>query len=343
MLLDRILVVNLNQIGAVVMTTPVFKALKDVFPNAYIATLVRESVAPLLYYNPYLDEIITWEKRWSFRHKLSVVKEIRRRRFDCVINCSHSFERGILTWLSGAKVRVGFNTSEAAFLHNIRVIEKTGRYHAVERNLDLVRGLGVSVNGKDAFRLWITEAEKTWAREWFLKIGIGESEKVIGLNPGASNPLNRWMPEHFASLARMLNQRGYRVLLLGGKEDEEVGRVIYELSEGSVIYATGQFSLRELMAVLSCLDVVVTGDTGPMHIAVALNVPVVALFGPADPLWTGPYCGNNIIIQKEYLPCIRCLKSVCPFGKLCLKLITPKEVLIAIESLLSRRTKTWTG
>ena len=337
--LERILVVNLNQIGAVVLAVPVFKALKDAFPNARVATLVRDSMASLLDGNPYLDQVIGWDKKWPLSRKWETVRQMRREHFDTVINLSHSMERALLTRLSGARTRVGFNTSEAAFLHTIRVREKTSAYHATERNLDLVRALGVPAEGEDGFRIYVSDDERRWAGEFLRQQGVAEGETLIGLNPGASNALNRWDPDAFAELARLLMARGHRVAILGGPMDMEDGQAIVRLAPKEALHWTGRFNFRELGAILERTAVLVTADTGPMHMAVGLRTPLVVFFGPADPRWTGPYCGPRIIIQKDELPCIRCLKYTCDLDKKCLKLITPDEVLAAVERLLAERAE----
>jgi len=335
--LERILVMNLNQIGAVVLATPVFRALKQAYPQAHVATLVRDSMVPLLDGNPYLDQVIAWNLRWPLRRRWDVVRALRRQRFDVAINLSHSLERCLLTWLSGAPVRVGFDTTEAPFLQTQRVKEQTGAYHATERNLDLVRALGIEADGEEGFRLYVSEAERRWLDEWSRRVGLPEDATLIGLNPGASNPLNRWSVEAFARLGDLLVERGYQVIVLGGPMDAADGEAIASGMRHPALRGTGQFNLRELSALLTRVAVLVTADTGPMHMAVALRTPVVALFGPADPRWTGPYCGPRTVIQKEELECIRCLKKHCPIDRECLKRITPEEVLAAVEAHVAQR------
>ncbi len=146
------------------------------------------------------------------------------------------------------------------------------------------------------------------------------------------------MPEAFGTLALILREQGFRVTILGSQEDLLAAQQIYRVAGDAAWYLTGRLTLRQLVAFIAYCDVLVTGDTGPMHIATAVDTPVVALFGRAEPRRTGPYRGTNIIIQKRHLPCVPCLSRRCPLSvqKLCMHLITPQEVAEAVLTLVSR-------
>jgi lipopolysaccharide heptosyltransferase II len=337
---ESFLVVNLNQVGAVVLSLPVFAALRRAFPQAFLATLVREAMIPLLEGNPYIDVIIGWEKKWSLKRKWEVVKALRVLRCKVALNLSHSFERCLLTWLSGARVRIGFQSAEASFFLTHRVAEPPLR-HSADLNLDLVRALGVSVGeeAREGLRIWLKEEDRIFMQSWIRQVGLKSDEPLVALNPGgATSPLNRWMPEAFGMLALILRGQGCQVAVLGGQEDLVAARQIRQVAGDAAWYLTGQLTLRQLVAFIAHCDVLVTGDTGPMHIATAVDTPVVALFGRAEPRKTGPFRGTNIIIQKKHLPCVPCLSHRCrlPFEKLCMHLITPQEVAEAVLSLLSK-------
>lgn len=339
----RFLVVNLNQVGAVVLSLPVFGALRRAFPNAFIATLVREAMTPLLVGNPHVDAVVTWEKHWSLSRKVTAIKTLRQLYCEIAFNLSNSFERCLLTWLSGARQRIGFQSAEGAFLLTHRVAEPPLR-HSADLNLDLVRALGVSVGeeAREGLRIWLTENDWDFVRQWERKVGLSEEEPLVGLNPGgATSPLNRWMPEAFGVLAKLLRAFPCGVIVLGGKEDLEAARQIQAVAKDAAWYLTGQLTLRQLIAIIARCWVLVTGDTGPMHIATAVDTPVVALFGRAEPRQTGPYKGTNIVLQKRHLPCVPCLSRRCPFPveKVCMRLITPQEVAEAVFTLLSQVTE----
>ncbi len=182
---ERFLVMNLNQIGAVVLSLPVFAALRRAFPKAFIATFVRESMIPLLEGNPYIDAIIGWEKRWSLKRKWQAVKALRSLQCEVALNLSHSFERCLLTWLSGARQRIGFRTAEAPFLLTHWVPEPPLR-HSADLNLDLVRTLGVSVGeeARDGLRIWLTERDKDFVQTWTSQVGLRDGGPLVALNPG---------------------------------------------------------------------------------------------------------------------------------------------------------------
>lgn len=337
---ERFLVVNLNQIGAVVLSLPVFAALRKSFPDSFIATLVRESMSPLLWGNPYIDTVLVWEKSWPLSQKWHAVKRLRTLKCQTAINLSHSFERSLLTWLSGAQKRIGFCSAEGAFLLTHRISEPPLR-HSADLNLDLVRALGVIVDekAKDGLHIWLDENDFRFVNKWAESVGLQKGETLIGLNPGgATSSLNRWMPEAFGMLALILKEFGYQVVVLGSKEDLPAAEEIRKIVGEKIWYLTGKLTLRQLVAIINRCDVLVTGDTGPMHIATAVNTPVVALFGRAEPRRTGPYRGMNIILQKRTLPCVPCLSKRCPLPvqKLCMHLITPQEVAEAVISLLKQ-------
>lgn len=337
---ERFLVVNLNQIGAVVLSLPVFAALRQAFPNSFIATLVREAMIPLLIGNPHIDTIVTWEKRWPLSRKIQAIKRLRALRCETALNLSHSFERCLLTWFSGARQRIGFRSAEGAFLLTQRIIEPPMR-HSADLNLDLVRALGVTIGEetRDGLRIWLNKDDLAFIDEWAVSVGLQPQKPLIGLNPGgATSHLNRWMPEAFGALAVILRERDCQVVVLGGKEDLPAAEGIRRIASEKVWYLTGQLTLRQLIAIIARCDVLVTGDTGPMHIATAVDTPVVALFGRAEPRQTGPYRGTNIVIQKRFLPCVPCLSKRCPLPvqKLCMHLITPQEVAEAVMNLLER-------
>ncbi len=338
--LERILVVNLNQLGAVLLALPVFRALKAAFPDAHIATLTGDSMLPLLENNPDCDEAIGWNKNWPWKRKLATLSRLRSSKFEAVVNLSQTRSRAFLSFFSGAPIRAGFDTSRAAGLHTIQVHEQEGHYHATRRNLDVARAIGAAPGDfPTGFRVFPSPAERDWAENFLIEAGIGPNDVLIGLNPGASSTLKQWDLAYMAELARLLSARPHKIALLGGPMDQDAGQRISELANVEMLHWTGRFNFRELAAILARVTVLVTADTGPMHLAVAMRTPTVIPNGPTDPEWTGPYTGRSIIIEKSHLPCIRCNLKACihAIERECLKLITPDQVFNAVEELVARR------
>ncbi len=317
-----ILIVKLGALGDVVNTLPLAIRLKSHF-NARIHWITEPLSLPLLSRHPQVDRTILLD-RSSLRSSLyEVVREIRDLRFDVALDLQRIVKSALLCMAASAGRRVGFDRRRCKEMTWIMPFERIApadpSAHMVEQYLEFARHLGAG------------DAEVKWnIPEGEIPPG-GLPEDYIVLNIGATKPANRWSPEGFARLAQLLATRHHLpCVLTGGREDMPAAARIMALAAGSVIDLAGKTTIPQLIGVLSGARAVVSCDTGPMHLAVALGKEVVALFGPADPRRTGPYRGQ---VVRASLPCAPCNRRTCE-NPVCMQSITPEDVMEKIDRVL---------
>ncbi|MBI3610830.1 MAG: glycosyltransferase family 9 protein [Nitrospirae bacterium] len=309
--MKRILIIKLGAIGDVIHTLPVLETLRGCFPQAYIGWAVEEAAAPILEGNPALNELILLERKKLrgpsglayFRRWLQTLRE---RRFDTALDPHNLFKSGLMAYASGASLRVGFRKlREGNFIFMNRWVKPAARHrHAVEKYLSLLEPLGIQGTQ------WVLRFPLVWDRLdedridrfWALQeFGRGDSRRdsVAAVNPGASWPSKRWMPDRYARAAdRLVKEQGTRILILWGPGERPLAEsVARAMSEKSVI--APETDLKQLMALIKRCRLLITGDTGPLHISAALGVPTVALFGPSDPARNGPYGQDHAIVRSS--------------------------------------------
>ncbi|RMF84912.1 MAG: lipopolysaccharide heptosyltransferase I [Planctomycetota bacterium] len=340
----RILIIKPSSLGDIVHALPVLAALRRANPRAHIAWLVGTSFAPLLDGHPMLDEIIPFDRRrygrmwynpaaniafWRF------VAEIRRRRFDLIVDLQGLIRSGLLAWFSGARRRVGFaEAREGAWLFYTQCVRSERSKHAVERNLDLGRALGLPID-KAEFPLTTTEREADAARRLLYQAADRRIETYVAVLPGTRWPSKNWPAEHFAALIdRVHDARAARCVLLGAAGDRPTADAIREQCRTEPVDLVGRTDLRQLVALLAGAAAVVSCDSGPLHVAAALQRPTVAIFGPTDPRRTGPYAATAKVVTHR-VNCAPCLRRRCPLKHHdCLLRLTPDAVFAALDAAL---------
>lgn len=341
--IKRIVVRGPNWIGDAVMCEPALSALRKLFPAAEITVLVKPTIAELLGSHPGLDRILVYDHRGQhagLTGKWALARALRRLRFDLAILFQNAFEAALLAFLAGIPRRYGYATDGRSLLLTdpIAVPEGTNGVHQIQYYLDLLRPLGAS-RQSDAPRLFLSDGEGHAMRRRLAEAGITESELVVGLNPGSTyGSAKRWLPERFAETADRLMQehgaRGVRVVIVGAWGEEALGRAIADRMRTKPVLLSGQTSVRELMAVIKRCGVFITNDTGPMHIAAAFGVPVVAVFGPTDSRTTAPV-GHGHTIVRHPVECSPCLLRECPIDHRCMTRISVDEVFAAAKKQLA--------
>lgn len=338
--INKILVVNVNWVGDVLFSTPAIRALRKHYPDAHIACMVVPRCREILEVNPHLDELIIYDEKGEFKGlvgKLRLISALKARRFDCVFLFHRSLTRTLMVALSGIKERVGIYNPKRGFLLTKKVRPQPSDIHKVEQFLNIVKGVGVGEHGK-SMELFVGKEDGAFAREFLKSRGIGEKEGFIILNPGGNWELKRWPPENFAKLGEALHEK-YKmpIVITGAEKDIELGKRISGMMDHKPIVAAGETTLRQLAAIMKRASLVISNDSGPMHIAVSQAAKTIALFGPTDPKVTGPY-GEGIysVIQKSSgkpgckIPCynLRCEEA------LCMKAITVEDVMQEAERLI---------
>lgn len=344
---ERILIVRLSALGDVVHALPMLDALRRARPGAEIAWLVEEGAASLLRGHPQLDRLWVAPRhearalRRQGRHaaaagRLSqMARELRRARYQLTIDAQCNLRSSLWAWITGAPQRIGFappyTKEKAHWLSTIRVAAPAGGQNKAHRNLELLGPLGI--DSADARpRIAIPEASRAFAR------GLaGRDGARVALHPGVSGfgAIKQWAPERFAALARRLREeRGARSWVTWGPGERELAQQVVDASDGAALLAPETPSLLDLAALYETCDVVVGGDTGPLHLAAALGVPVVGLYGPKDPAVYGPLDGRTgrpaTTVWKQ-VHCSPCRLRRCN-DVICMPAIQVEDVCSAIET-----------
>jgi len=337
------------------MSEPALAALRELFPTAEITLLVKPAIAELLRGHPALQRILVYEdpgRHVGITGKWTLAGTLRRLRFDLAILFQNAFEAALVTFLAGIPRRYGYATDGRRFLLSdpIAVPERMKIGHQVQYYLDMLRPLG-SERPAGSPRLFLSHEEEQAMDQRLAEAGVHESDLLLGLNPGSTyGSAKRWLPERFAETADRLSQeqgmqsgRRVRVVIVGARGEEALGRAIADRMQVKPIQLSGRTTMRELMAVIKRCDLFLTNDTGPMHLAASFGVPVVALFGPTDSRTTSPF-GSGHTIVRHPVECAPCLLRECPIDHRCMTRISVDEVYgAAVKQLVvkfeSRKSK----
>ena len=319
----RILIIKPSSLGDVVHALPTVNRIRHRFPDARISWLVNDSLASLLRNCPIIDELIPFERR-RFGSPLQLpnfagfLATLRNKRFDLVVDLQGLFRSGLMAWATRAPRRVGLSNARegARFFYN--EIVETPHAHAIDRYLLVAKYLGCDT-GPIEFPLGID----------YLVGAASPPRSLIAVNPSARWKTKLWGDDKFAELVRRLPHE--RMVLTGSVAEHEQ---IEKIAQGCRNLA-GQTDLFELAELYRRCAVVITNDSGPMHVAAAVGTPVIAIFGPTDPALTGPY-GNQHIVLRAGIPCSPCLKSRCKHTPRmeCMTLVTVEQVLEAAKKFI---------
>ncbi|WP_129128423.1 lipopolysaccharide heptosyltransferase II [Geomonas oryzae] len=337
----KILIRAVNWIGDAVMTTPAVDTVRANFPEAEITVLANEAVSEVFRVYDGVDRVITFHR--NGRHKgalgrLRLAAELRRSRFDLAVMLPNSFDAALVPWLAGIPQRVGKDSDARSIIltHRFpRVLLKPDT-HQVLNYLTMLEYFGLKPSPAQ-LRLQTSAAEDAEMDALLAARGIAPGEFVLGVNPGATyGSAKRWYPERFAETARELAKRwGARVIITGGPGETEMAGKIAELLEGDCADFAGKTSVRQLMALIKRCNFFITNDSGPMHIAAAFDVPLVAIFGPTDHRTTSAFFERGAIVRRG-ADCAPCMKRECPIDHRCMTAVTAGDVIEAADGLYHR-------
>lgn len=332
----KILVRSTNWIGDAVMTTPAMAAVRASFPKSHIVVMANPLVAELFNPHPLCDGVQVFDKRRVHRGVPGLLRfagELRRQAFDLAILFQNALEAALLAYLARIPVRAGYRTDcRGLFLtHGVPAGRAAKALHHTDYYVKMLEALGVH-GGDGGLHLYCSPEEESWASQI-----LGEGF-WIGINPGATyGSAKRWIPTRFAEVASgLIQDHGSRILLVGGPAEASIGQDIEKAvqpHQTEVLNMVGKTTVRQLVALLSRCRLLITNDSGPMHVAAALRVPIVALFGPTDHTTTSPLTGSWRMVRRA-ADCSPCLKRVCPGDHRCMEAITAEDVLSAAKELL---------
>jgi heptosyltransferase-2 len=348
----RILLIRLRQIGDVVFTTPAIRGLRQSFPDAHLSYLVEPHAASLIEHNPHLDEVIV-APNTGLRGDLALVRRLRARRFDLVIDFHGGPRASLLAWLSGAPDRLGYEVAGRSWMYTRRVARPRALRprHSVENQWDLLAALGIPPPDPSACPVEMAVAPEA-ARsvdERLAGAGIERGDPLIVMHVSAGNPFRRWPIAAFAALVAGLIAGDHRrrvIVTSGPSEQAAAGLVIAEARSllgaggGDHVMSCGEFSLAELRALVDRAALYIGGDSGPLHVAATSHVPIVGLYGPTLPARSAPWRSASHIaeaVELPDLPCRPCDQRVCAPGDFrCLTWVQPAQVIAAAERALAR-------
>lgn len=342
--IENILVVQTAFIGDVVLTLPLVQALKESFPHANVDMIVTPRAKELCANHPSLHETIVYDKRGNDRGVgglLRMVKSLRQKNYQLAIVPHRSLRSALLAWLLHIPVRIGFDKSSGWFLFT-----KTTKYrhtiHEIDRNLSLLGKLKVEVLPKELPNLYPSADDCKVVDKLLFDYEVGHPENLVALAPGTIWNTKRWLKEGFASLAVNLDDAGFEIILVGGKDDEQLCDEIYKLSGSAHVYnLAGKLSLLQSAELLRRCKALVSNDSAPMHIAVAMRTPVVAIFGATVPEFGfGPAGAFDAVVETKGLPCRPCSihgGNKCPITSFeCMNAISYDQVFATVKEVVKK-------
>ena len=330
--IERILIIRLAPLGETVLTTPVIRALRQHFRDAYIAYMVAPTREDLVSENPHLNEVLTYQTSVP-----KLIYQIARRKFQMAIVLQPTFRLVLHTFLARIPFRVGFETNAAGKrLLSLAVPNNTAQ-HETQRYLDVVRALDIDVES-DEPEVFVDSASIAWVNNFLEKRKLDDGKPIVGLNPGAATQYRRWQASSFANLGDLLHEayNAHIVITTGPQEGELADQVAEQMAYSPVIVS--QATPMQLAALLQRCNLYISNDTGPMHLSTAVKTPTVALFGASNlTQWAPPWDKHAVLARKD-----------CPFLKTLsskewdahpdrarenFAAITPDAVMAAVEKL----------
>lgn len=332
----KILVINLMHLGDLLLVTPILRSIKLTNPDVHLTLLADKKLGDVVKWNPHLDDCLLIDKRGAL---LSVVRRLRAEKYDLVINLHRNERASFLAALSGGRRIVGYSKPGFSLLFDKVLPNLKAVKHQIHSHFDVLKACGFEVVD-GALELHVP-AETEQAAAELCKKNFGDS-LIVAVNIGASWLTKRWIDDYFAQCADLLLERGFGVAMLGGPTDIEiVNKCVEKMRNGSharLKIFTGQFSLAMLAAFMSQCSLLLTTDSGPMHVGVARHIPIVTMFGASPVPGFYPYDAKDILIKTPE-PCHPCGQHVCPRAGddnlACMKKISVAAVMKYVDELLS--------
>jgi len=337
----------------VVFTTPAVHALRRRFPDAHLTYIVEPAAAPVVINNRHLDEVIVAPRARGVRGllgDLALGRRLRAARYDLAIDFHGGPRASLLTWLSGAPVRIGYEVVGRSWLYTRRIARprELGRRHSVENQWDLLGPLGIAPPERSADPMEMAADPKAGAAvaERLARAGVTAADALVVIHVSAGNPFRRWPSAHFVDLVSALaadDPKRLIVITSGPSEGDAAGRVIDGArarlgGNAPQVVSCGEFSLAELRALLDRAALYIGGDSGPLHVAATTRVPIVGLYGPTLPVRSAPWRDEGCVtesVDAGELPCRPCDQRVCAPGDFrCLTSILPAQVVEAARRAL---------
>lgn len=329
-----------NWLGDLVMATPILHDIRKKWPNAHITAMCQSNVGLLLKHDPNINEIYSYKKPNGWIHRkqhLDIIEKLQLGKYDLGILLTNSFSSAWWFWRGKVANRVGFATNLRSLLLNKAVPFPAQKetQHLVLTYKALLEPMGIPISSTPPC-LHVSQEEKAAAHALLATQGISIGKHfIVGINPGAAyGSAKCWLPERFREVTKkLLEDPRIAIIYFGDPNGAPLVNEICNGINGRIINLAGKTSIRELLALIESCNVMLTNDSGPMHIASALNVPLLALFGSTSDVKTGPYSGGTVIHKR--VECSPCYKRVCPIDFRCMKRIESDEVYQALLRIIA--------
>jgi len=330
---QSILVIRMSGIGDVLWTTPLLANLRLAYPEAHIAYIVRSNSALVLENNPDVDELLLFEDE-RIRWQLGFLRRLRARRFDLSIDLICSPATAIQSVVSGAHTRIGFDFRVREKLYNHRLSAHAANAgHEVEFNLFVLDYMGIPIRTREL--VWrVSETERDNAAKIWKDLQLPGDGTVVGLIPTGGYPSKKWPLQHWTALTKSAQLSGMRFLVFWGNENERRDAQAIARESGGAAAAAPAGTLRDAAALMERCQAVVGNDSGPTHIATALQLPVVTFYGPSDPRSQGPWSDNARVLQIDDVETRCCRRLDCP-DPVCMTEIVPQRTVDALLDVLN--------
>ncbi len=343
----RILIIRTDRIGDVVLSLPAVRAVRKAFPGAYVAAMVSPATKDIVKGNPDINEIIIYDKKGKHRNFFKTLVFslwLKKKKFDIALILHTTARVNLITCLARIPKRAGYTRGKMDFLLTDRLydVKRLGEKHEAEYSLDLLRSVGIKAKMSQPV-VYINEMDEANAERLLKENGLREREKFIAVHPGASCISKRWPEENFALIADALSEElGVRIVLLSDEEESPTGEKVRSSMKKEPVFLCGKTSLGETAALLKKSMLFISNDSGPVHIACAVGTPTISIFGRnqrgLSPERWGPLGKNSAYLHKK-VGCSECRAHNCKKGFMCLKEITPEEVIDKVRELTKDNAK----
>ncbi len=338
--IKRLLIRSTNWIGDAIMTTPAVRTIREGFPNAHISLLAKPWVAPVFENSEHIDRLLIYDgerRHKGFVGKFRLARDLEKYRFDAAILLQNAFEAAFISFLAGIPLRIGYRRDARGLLltHAVPCTKEIKTKHQTDYYLNILREIGIAQGNRDLY-LKLNQKDQFGAEKILLEQHLSLDDTIIGINPGATyGPAKQWPADRYAGLAdRIIASSGARVIIFGGPGDKTLGQKISGKMKHRPVNLSGNTSLGEAMALIERCHLFITNDSGLMHVAAALDVPLVAVFGSTNPIATGPLGSKSKVVQAA-VPCSPCLNSECMEGHLkCMEQIDVNRVFDVVKEML---------
>ncbi len=340
----RILVIRLDRLGDVILSTPVLEALRHRFPHVFIAMLVRPLCQDAIVGNPFVNDVLLYDKDQAQHGVWATIRfarALRRYQFDTALVLHPSNRSHWIPWLARIPVRIGYHRKLPWLLtHRLAHRKQEGRQHESAYTLEMLQVFGIT-SVAPAPHVTVQASAAKRIEELLGESGIAPSDRLVGIHPSASCISKRWLPERFADVAdRLVVQERAKICVVAGEADTIHAHAVIQRMRQPALNLAGRLNVAELAALLRRCQVLISNDSGPVHVAAAVGTPVVAIFGRnqrgLSPQRWGPIGDSHVILHKE-VGCVTCLAHACDIEFLCLTALTADEVFRAVVSVLHKR------